>query len=113
MKTVDWWYCCLNVRERTIILNTCEGLVLTAGVGIPIPVWNAFWIATGYTASIYKEMFRACFGLETATVTVDEAPVDVVRPDSDHSANWVLYVLFVATPDAACLAGCQQSRVPT
>lgn len=108
---ISSFYCCLNIRERTIILNTCEGLALTLMVGIPVPVWDAFWVATGYLAPIYKELFRACYRLETASVEIDGTPTDVVRPVGAFVSWWASAILFVVTPSAACLDGCSQSTI--
>jgi hypothetical protein len=76
-------------------------------------VWDAFWIATGFTAFIYKVSFRKVFGLETGTVEIDGEPTEVVRPIDARSADWVLWCVFILTPSAACLDGCGQSTIPT
>lgn len=112
IKPIDWWYCCLNVRERTIVRQTCEGLVLTLFSGVPVPIWDVLWLGTGYTDARYKEAFRTIYGLEIATIDGDGGPIEVVRPIDGMLPSWVLWSLYVVTPSAACLEGCGQSTVP-
>lgn len=112
MYGIDWWYCCLTTADKTIIRQTCEGLALTLGIGIPVPVWGAFWIATGKLDPFYKEQFRAIYGLEIATIEGDSGPIDVVRVANSCPFDWAVFGLFILSSHAACLDGCGQSRVP-
>lgn len=112
MYGIEWFYCCLNGRERTIIRQTCEGLVLTLFLGVPLAVWQAFWLVTPDHGQAVQEAFLRIYGLETATVEGDDGEMEVVRPADGFLALWVSWSLFVVTPSAACLEGCGQSRVP-
>lgn len=109
---ISWWYCCLNVAERTIIRNTAEGLVLTLFQGIPLPVWDAFWLATDHNSDEFKEAFRAIYHLSIGTMESDGEAVAAVVIADGYLGLWVGWSLFVASPSAACPSGCEQSRVP-
>lgn len=112
MYGIEWWYCCLNVRERTVIRQTCEGLVLTLFVGVPLVVWEAFWLVLADSGEACREAFLSIYGLEIATIEGEEGAVVVVRPVDGSLPDWVAYSIFMLSPNAACLAGCGQSRVP-
>jgi len=109
---ISWWYCCLNVAERTVVLNTCEGFVLTLFTGIPLPVWDAFWLATDHNTADYKSVFRSLYHLDVVSTEVDGEPVEVIAPRDGFLPLWVGWSLFVVTPSAACLEGCGQSSIP-
>lgn len=94
-----------------MLRSTIEALALVLFVGVPVPLWDAFWLATGYPVSIYGAQFRTVFRLEIASIDLDGVPTDVVRPTPAGADDYVLYALFLLTPTAACLDHCQQSKV--
>lgn len=111
MFGIEWWFCCLNPREREVLRATIEALLLTLWLGVPEDVWRAFWLAHPDSGEAVQDAFLSIYGLEIATIDDDAetAPYTVVRPvDVSQYVSWSL---FIATPDAACLSGCQQSRV--
>lgn len=111
MFGLAWYFCCLHPRERGVLRSTAEALVLTLFLGVPLDVWEAFWLVYEDNGEAVRDAFVAIYGLEIATIEAGEppVPVDVVRP---HDLPfWVDASLFILTPDAACLSGCQQSRV--
>jgi len=110
---IAWWYCCLDVAERTVMRQTCEGLALTLYLGVPVAVWDVFWIATTHDTDAYKEAFLGLYHLEIATIEVDEVPTAVVRPRDGFLPLWVYWTVQLATPLGACLDGCQQTQLPT
>lgn len=112
-RGISWFYCCLNVAERTIILNTCEGLVLTLFVGIPLPLWDAFWLATSHNSAAYKDAFRSIYHLKIGTIETEDGLIDAVIPEDGFEMLWVANAFFVALPAAACTSGCEQSVRPT
>lgn len=112
INQIDWWFCCLNPRERVVLRDTCEGLALTLFTGVPLTVWEAFWVTSPNNAEAIREAFLHIYRLEIATIVVDDVETTVVRPVSGASALWTSWVLFMVTPSAACTDGCQQSRVP-
>lgn len=110
-RGISWFYCCLHVAERTVLRQTCEGLVLTLFQGIPLAVWDAFWLVTSHNSDEYKRAFLGLYHLEIVTIEIDLVPTDVVRPRDGFLSQWVDYSLFVVSPAAACLEGCGQSRI--
>lgn len=109
---IAFWFCCLNPRERGVLRATIDGEIATLGVGIPLDVWNTFWIASPDNGTAVREAFLRIFRLEIVTIEIGDppVPVDVVAP-IDY-AQWLSWGLFLLTPSAACLSGCQQSTVP-
>jgi len=107
---ISWWFCCLNDAEKGVILATEDGFLATLFQGIPVAVWNAFWLPWPYTGEARRVAFRVIFGLEIATIDSDGVPLDVVRPASGMIGQWLEWELYLETPAAACVDGCQQSR---
>jgi len=112
MFGIEWWFCCLHPRERGVLRSTAEALVLTLFLGVPEDVWQAFWVVYEDNGEEVRQAFLRIYGLEIVSITVDEELVSVVRPASGFLALWVSYSLYILTPGAACLAGCEQSTVP-
>lgn len=110
---IECWYCCLHPAERTIIRQTCEGLVLTLFQGVPLPVWDAFWLATVHNTDGYREAFLSIYELQIVTIEADPTPFEAVAPRAGALSRWVGFALYVVTPDAACLTGCGQTTRPT
>lgn len=110
---IAWWYCCIDTPERTVLRQTCEGLVLTLFVGVPSVVWDAFWFVTAHDTAEYRSLFITLYGLEIVEIEVDGAPLSVVRPREGYLGYWVSWSVFVLLPDAVCPDGCQQSALPT
>lgn len=108
---IAWWFCCLNPRERVLIRDTSEGLVLTAFIGIPLVIWNAFWIPTIHGSEAVREAFLSIYKLEIVTIVLEGEETSVVRPRDGYAADWLSWSIFLVTPTAACLTGCQQSTV--
>lgn len=109
---VSWWYCCLNVAERTIMRQTAEGLALTLYLGVPLAVWDAFWLATTHNADIYKGVFRTLYHLEIGTMVIDDLDVDAIVVVGGFVDWWLGVSLFLISPGGACLDGCQQTQLP-
>lgn len=96
-----------------MLRSTAEALVLTLFIGVPLDVWGAFWLVYEDNGEAVRDAFLAIYGLEIATIDTGEppTPLDVVRPND--LPFWVDASLFILTPAAACLSGCEQSTVPT
>lgn len=109
---IQLWYCCLNVRERQVLRNTVEGLLLTLWVGIPGPVWDAFWFGLGAYNDQVKSAFLSIYKLEIVTIEIDGEDLSVVRVRDGWLADYVSWSVFIFLPETSCPDGCQQSRVP-
>lgn len=109
---IGFWYCCLNDREQGVLRGTIMALAETLYVGVPKPIWDAFWLPYLGTGQAVRDAFLSIYRLKIVTIEVGEPPVplDVVR--SDDVPLYVSWGLFLLTPEAACLGGCQQSTVP-
>lgn len=81
-------------------------------LGVPLDVWDAFWFGTTGTGQRRRDAFIQIYQLEIATIEEGEppVPVEVVRPID--FVYWVEVAVFILTPAAACLAGCEQSKLP-
>lgn len=106
-----WYFCCITSGERSVFRATAEALLLTLFVGVPLDVWDTFWFGVPNAPPVFRAAFLAIYQLEIVTI-VDAGSgldVEVVRPT--NQPYWVEASLFIFTPEAACLGGCQQSRV--
>lgn len=112
MLTISDWYCCLNPLERETLKLTVEGLVLTLNLGIPLDLWNAFWVLGIGAGEVRRSAFRNVYRLEIVNVEYGDPPIptDVVR-STDYAlvVEWGLYLVATA---GLCLDGCQQSTFP-
>lgn len=110
---IERWFCCLNPRERSVLRASIEGLLLTLWIGIPSDLWEAFWFGEPQSGAAVRSAFLSIYGLEIVTIvpTEGEPAVEVVRPVD--LVQWVSWSLFLLTPAAACLSGCQLSRNPS
>lgn len=111
-EPIDWWFCCIHPRERSVLRSTILGIAETLNVGIPVSLWDVFWIGIYGYGDAMKSAFISIYRLEIVTIEVDPElpPIDVVRArDGLMYAAWLVFLL---TPPAACLEGCQQSRLP-
>lgn len=106
------WFCCLHPRERNVLRTTALALVETLWIGVPTGLWDTFWLASPDVTDDVKLAFRIIFGLEIVTIEEGDDEISVIRPAAGYLGYWVSWSLFVVTPAAACLAGCEQSRVP-
>jgi len=86
--------------------QTTEGLVLTLGVGIPVVLWDVFWVFAVGSVEARKTSFMNAYGLEVDNILFGTPPVltDVVVPTD--TAFWIGMAVFILTPAAACLNGC-------
>lgn len=109
---IGWWWCCLNPREREVLRGTIEGLFLTLNVGIPLPVWDAFWLVHPDNGQAVRDAFRATYKLGIDTILVGEPPVPVEVVVSNEFVLIISWMTFLGFPASACLEGCQQSTVP-
>lgn len=109
---IDYWFCCLNPRERVLLRDTSEGLVLTLFIGIPKTLWDAFWIPTIHGSEKVREAFLSIYKLEIVTIPLGGEDTLVVRPRDGYADVWLDWSIFMVSPAAACLSGCQQSTVP-
>lgn len=112
MEGIGWWFCCLNPREREVLRATIEGLALTLYVGIPLSLWDGFWLIYLYHGAAMRAAFLDIYRLEIVEIELGEppVPVQVVRPLNE--SEYVDWLVFILTPDAACVDGCQQSKLP-
>lgn len=108
----EWWYCCLDTPEKTVLRQTAEGLALTLYLGVPLAVWDAFWIVTTHDSDPFKVVFRSLYHLTIGTMDVDDVPVDAVVVVDGFEGWWLALTLFLLTPAGACLDGCQQTQLP-
>lgn len=109
---IGFWYCCLNPREQGVLRGTIIGLADTLYVGFPSPIWDAFWFPYTGVNDAVKSAFLSIYKLEIVTITLEDVEVSVIRPRGGDNAAWISWTIFLLTPAAACLDGCQQSRVP-
>lgn len=109
---IAFWYCCLNPREQGVLRGSIIGLTDTLWVGLPVEIWDAFWLPYGGVNASVKEAFLSIYRLEIVTITVEEIDISVVRPRDGYLPAWISWSLFLLTPEAACIGGCRQSRVP-
>lgn len=108
----EWWYCCLDTPEKTVLRQTAEGLALTLYLGVPLAVWNAFWTVTTHNTAAYREVFRSLYHLEIGTMEVDDLSVEAVVVVEGFEAWWISVTVFLLTPGGACLEGCGQTQLP-
>jgi len=106
---IGFWYCCLNLREQAVLRATIIGLADTLYVGIPKPLWDAFWFPFVFVETAYQPAFLSIYKLEIVTIVVDLEEIAVVRPIAGHLPDYISWSLFLITPAAACLDGCGQS----
>lgn len=86
--------------------------MLTLYLGVPLAVWDALWLATTHNTAEYKSVFRTLYHLEIGTMVVDGSDVDAVVVVDGFTAWWLSISVFLLTPSAACLDGCQQTQLP-
>lgn len=91
---------------------TAEGFALTLYAGIPLDLWLAAWTATGRGGEDYRVAFLHLYHCEIGTMADGELTIDAVVPSEGYEAWWLDIVLWLLNPDAACLAGCEQSQRP-
>lgn len=111
MLPVDYYFCCLNPTERGVLRSTAEALLLTLFLGVPYDLWDAFWFGAPASGEVRRLSFLSIYGLEIVTIDVDLVPTEVVRPQVSYLPYWVEVSVYILTPAAACLSGCEQSRV--
>lgn len=109
---IAFWWCCINPREQGVLRGTIIGLADTLGVGFPVPLWDAFWLPYSGVNDEVKAAFRSIYRLEIVTIAIEGEDVAVIRARSGYVLDYFSWAAFLLTPEAACLAGCQQSRVP-
>lgn len=106
------YFCCLADAERSVMRVTGLDLPVTLFLGIPSPIWYAFWLGTAHNEARYIDAFLLLYGLEVVTTTLDGEEVEVVRPRDGYLDYWVSLSLFVLSPSGACLDGCPLSARP-
>lgn len=87
--------------------------MLTLFQGIPLPVWEAFWLATSHDSDEYKGAFLSIYELQIVTIGEGAEAFPAVAPITSALPRWVGFSLYVASPSAACLDGCPQTQRPT
>jgi len=92
--------------------DTIEGLALTLYVGIPRTVWELFWVTSSPNGEALREAFRQIYGLHIGTIMEGDVEVEAIVPDTDAIVRYVEWAVFLVSPSASCLDGCQQSRFP-
>lgn len=108
----EFWWCCLDPPERTMLRVTAEGFLLTLYLGMPLTIWLAAWAVTGEDTEERRDAFLRLYHAEIGTMLIDGSPVDAVVPLEDYVFWWVEIVLWLLDPRAACLDGCPQSQRP-
>lgn len=93
--------------------NTAEGLLLTLYVGVPLDVWEAFWVVTAHNDAFFKDAFRALYHLEIVTIEDVETPYDAVQPTDGFLPWWVDATIWLVGGGGACTGGCPQTPRPT
>lgn len=89
-----------------------EALLVSLWVGVPTPIYRAFWLIWPDAGAAVQTAFEEVYGLETATVIVDELEIEVVRPIVLALGFWVGASAYMADPESLCFDGCGQSTVP-
>lgn len=112
MLTIADWFCCLNPRERTVLRQTALALPVTLFLGVPKDIWDVFWVGAADNGDAVRASFLVSYGLEIVTIVEDDVEVSVVRPSAGYLGYWVDWSVYMVTPSAACLAGCEQSTFP-
>lgn len=109
---IEWWYCCIHPREQGVLRTTIMGIAETLNVGIPVPLWDAFWLSYSPSGLAMRSAFLSIYGLEIVTIVVDPElpPIDVVR--AKDALRYAAWFVFLLSPAAACTEGCQQSKLP-
>lgn len=92
--------------------QTAEGLALTLYLGIPLAVWDVFWVVTTHNTAGYRETFRVLYHLDIGTMVVEGSEVEAVVVSDGFTGWWLGVTLFLLTPGGACLGGCQQTQLP-
>jgi len=92
--------------------NCALTLTLTLGAGVPLELYEAFWFASLRDTEAYRAAFEALYHLEIGTMMDGGVPIDAMVPVDGFTIWWLEIGLFLLTPDAACLSGCQQSQRP-
>jgi hypothetical protein len=95
-----------------VLRQTALALPLTLWLGVPTSIYDVFWFGAPDNGAPAREVFLNVYGLEIVTIVVEMEDTEVVRPKSGYLDLWVSWSLFVLTPGAACLAGCEQSTFP-
>lgn len=92
--------------------QTAEGLVLTLFLGVPLTLWDAFWVVTSHNTVEYRRVFRSLYHLDIGTMTISGDVVDAIVVADGFVPWWVNASLFIASPEGACPDGCQQTQLP-
>lgn len=106
------WFCCLATPERTVWRDVAQGLPVTLFLGIPVAIYDAWWVATGVIDEFRVAAFEALYHLEIVTIVLSDEETTVVRPIDGYLDLWVSNSVFSFLPAAACLDGCQLSKLP-
>lgn len=109
---IGWWFCCLNPREREVLRATIEALALTLYVGVPVAVWDAFWLIHPDNGQAARDAFLILYKLSIEPIPIGDPPVVVDCVVTSEVLTYASWLLFLATPEAACIDGCQQSTLP-
>lgn len=113
MNPPENWYCCLAPPEQAVFNFLATALPLDFWTGVPQALVDALWSIFGVEDEWRREGFYVVYHLAHGSVTVDDAPVEVILPEAGWVSLWVLNGLFFLTPGGACLDGCGQSVRPT
>lgn len=112
IDNIEWWWCCLHPLERSVLRATIEGEALTIYQGIPLELWNTFWISLYPNGQAMRDAFLIIYGLRIVTIEIGEPPVPVEVVQPIYPLQYAAWFVFIFTPAAACLDGCQQSDFP-
>ena len=98
--------------ELSVVVNTALSLTGTLFVGVPVDIWNAFWISAEVGVPYRRDIFLSYMHLEIVTIVIGDppVPVEVVRPAD--LPLWVELSLYVDTHPALCPSGCEYERFP-
>lgn len=88
------------------------GIAETVNVGIPVPIWLAFWLPYPGVSDEVRSAFLDTYRLRIVTIEVGDPPLPVDVVQAYEGADYVAWAVFLLTPEAACSSGCGQSVVP-
>jgi len=89
-----------------------ESIALTLGLGIPLPLYDLAWFASGVDTPEARAAFETLYHLEIGTIEEGGVPVEAMVPRDGFFVWWLEIAVWVFLPGAACLDGCEQSQRP-
>jgi hypothetical protein len=102
------YVCCLNSVERSVL--RAMSLAFVAGLGEPVDglIWQAFWGLTVKSRGARQSAFVAIFPLREEDTTPPGTTEVVTVYAFTDAAFWVGATAYFASPQGACLEGCDR-----